>query len=249
MMCPFEAVCDVSDLEALMTLPSWQKKMDGDRKVGSMVRAALWLLTEVGEDNIFTKADLRSAFPDVAQIDRRIRDLRDHGWRIDTSRDDPTLKQEEQRFVSRGAEVWIPGQAKAPKHKNGLTAAQRQKTFEADSYLCRSCGIAAGEAYEDDLTQAVLNIARRKVLTAGGAEEYQLVTECKRCGSGNTDREVDLGALLELVEDLSEMERRILAGWIEADQRTPEPIDKLWGVYRTLPEKARKAVASALDDV
>jgi hypothetical protein len=55
--------------------------------------------------------------------------------------------------------------------------------------------------------------------------------------------------MLELVESLSAMERRILAGWIEADQRTPEPIDKLWGVYRTLPEEARKTVASALDDV
>jgi hypothetical protein len=28
----------------------------------------------------------------------------------------------------------------------------------------------------------------------------------------------------------------------------PEPIDRLWGLYRTLPEEARKAVASALDD-
>ncbi|MDQ0787196.1 hypothetical protein [Streptomyces sp. B3I8] len=231
-----------------MTLPSWQKEMDGDRRVGSMVRAALWLLTEVGEGSIFTKSELRSAFPDVAQIDRRIRDLRDRGWRIDTSRDDPSLKQDEQRFVSRGADVWIPGQAKGPKHKNGLTAAQRQKTLEGDSYLCRSCGIAAGEEYGDDLTQAVLNIARRKVLLADGTEQYQLVTECKRCGSGSTDREVDLVALLELVEDLSSMERRILAGWIAADQRTPEPIDKLWGLYRTLPEEARKAVASALDD-
>lgn len=214
-----------------------------------MARAALWLLAEVGEGNVFTKAELRSAFPDVAQIDRRIRDLRDRGWRIDTSRDDASLKQEEQRFVSRGADVWVPGQAKAPKHKNSLTSAQRQKVFEADSYLCRSCGIAAGEEYPDGITQAVLNIARRKVLMADGSEEYQFVTECKRCGSGKTDREVDLGALLELVESLSSMERRILTNWIAADQRSLEPIDKLWGLYRTLPEEARKTVANALGDI
>jgi hypothetical protein len=231
-----------------MTLPSWQNKMDGNRKVGSMVRAALWLLTEVGEGKTFTKAELRSAFPDVAQIDRRIRQLRDYGWRIDFSRDDPSLKQDEQRFVSKGADVWIPGQAKAPKHKNSLTPAQRQKVFQADSYLCRSCGIAVGEEYVDDLTQSVLNIARRKVLLADGSEEYQFVTECKRCGSGSADREVNLGALLELVEDLSPIERRILAGWIAADQRSLEPIDKLWGLYRTLPEESRKAIADALDD-
>ncbi|MBQ1096998.1 hypothetical protein KBY55_13050 [Streptomyces sp. b94] len=232
-----------------MTLPSWQEKTNGDRKVGSMVRAALWLLTVVGEGNIFTKAELRSAFPEVAQIDRRIRDLRDRGWRIDTSRDDPTLKQVEQRFVSQGAEVWIPGQAKAPKHKNSLTDAQRKKVFEADSYLCRSCGVGVGEEYgDDDLTQSVLNVARRKVLLADGPEEYQFVTECKRCGSGSGDREVNLGALLEHVENLSSMERRILAGWIAADRRSPEPMEKIWGLYRTLPEEARKAVASALDD-
>ncbi|GHH92824.1 hypothetical protein [Streptomyces capillispiralis] len=232
-----------------MTLPSWQMKTDGNRKVGSMARAALWLLTEVGEGNIFTKAELRSAFSDVAQIDRRIRQLRDYGWRIDVSREDPSLKQDEQRFVSRGADVWIRGQAKTPKHKNSLTAAQRQKVFQADSYLCRSCGIAAGEEYgDDDVTQSVLNIARRKVVLADGSEEYQFVTECKRCGSGSADREVNLGALLELVEDLSPMERRILAGWVAADQRSPEPIERLWGLYRTLPEEARKAVADALGD-
>lgn len=231
-----------------MTLPSWQNGMDGNRRLGSMARAALWLLSVVGEGNIFTKAELRSAFPDVAQIDRRIRDLRDRGWRIDTSRDDPSLKQEEQRFVSRGAEVWIPGQAKAPKHKGSLTTAQRQKVFEADGYLCRSCGIAAGEEYEDGVTQSVLNVARRKVLLSDGSVDYQFVTECKRCGSGSTDREVDLGALLELVEDLAPMERRILANWIANDRRSLEPIDKLWGLYRTLPEASREAVAEALDD-
>ncbi|MFJ2303494.1 hypothetical protein [Streptomyces sp. NPDC087787] len=232
-----------------MTLPSWQDEKIGSRKIGGMVRAALWLLTVVEEGNTFTKAELRSAFPDVAQIDRRIRELRDRGWRIDTSREDASLKQEEQRFVSRGAEVWIPGQAKAPKHKNSLTPAQRQKVFEADSYLCRSCGIAAGEEYEDGVMQSVLNIARRKVLLADGTEEYQFVTECKKCGSGRADREVNLGALLELVEGLSPIERRILVGWINADRRSLEPIDKLWGLYRTLPEEARKTVAGALDDV
>ncbi|CAL9470664.1 hypothetical protein [Streptomyces sp. enrichment culture] len=234
----------------MTTLPSWQNEMDGGRKVGGMVRAALWLMTEVGEGNIFTKAELRAAFPEASQIDRRIRDLRDRGWRIDTSRNDPSLKQEEQRFVSQGAQVWIPGQAKAPKHKNSLTAAQRQRVFEADSYLCRSCGIAGGEEYGDGdgLTQSVLNIARRKVLLPDGAEEYQFVTECTRCGSGSGDREVDLGALLELVENLSPMERRILERWIGEGRREPEPIEKVWGLFQTLPAEARTAFASALED-
>lgn len=229
-------------------LPSYQAK-----KYGTMVRGALWLLGEVGEGNIFTKSQLREAFPDVAQIDRRLRDLRDHGWKIDTSRDDPSLLQQEQRFVARGADVWIPGRSKAPKHKASLTAAQRAKVLHDDNYLCRSCGIGAGEAYADGggIELAKLNASRRKVLRSddGNMTEYQLVTECKRCGTGGgADREVDLGALLELVEALSPLEQRLFAKWIDADQRTFSPIEKVWGIYRTLPQESRAEVAQAIED-
>ncbi|MGW5736114.1 MULTISPECIES: hypothetical protein [Streptomyces] len=227
-----------------MTLPSWQ-----DKNLGSMVRGALWLLYVVGEGNIFTKAQLRAAFPEVAQIDRRLRALRDHGWKIDTSRDDPTLKQQEQRFAARGADVWVPGRSKVPKHKGSLTAAQRAKVLQGDNFLCRSCGIGAGEEYEDGIEQSKLNVARRKVLLPDGTYEYQLVTECRRCGVGDTDREVDLGALLDLVEALAPMEQRIFAGWMAADRRSLSPIDKVWGIYRTLPSESRAAVVEALDDM
>ncbi|MGW4875673.1 hypothetical protein ACWEPI_03805 [Streptomyces sp. NPDC004262] len=228
-------------------IPSYQ-----DKQFGSMVRAALWLVAEVGEGNIFTKTRLREAFPEVAQIDRRLRDLRDHGWRIDTSRDDPSLLQQEQRFVIRGADVWIPGKSKAPKHKGSLTAAQRAKILQDDNHLCRSCGIGAGEAYEDGggVELAKLNIARRKVLLSDGSVEYQPVTECKRCGTGGgVDREIDLGALLELVETLAPLEQRLFARWIDADQRSFSPIEKVWGIFRTLPEESRAEVARAIDDM
>ncbi|MFE2061616.1 hypothetical protein ACFXDH_04320 [Streptomyces sp. NPDC059467] len=231
----------------MVEIPSYQ-----DEQFGSMVRAALWLVAEVGEGNIFTKAQLREAFPEVAQIDRRLRDLRDHGWRIDTSRDDPSLLQQEQRFVIRGADVWIPGKSKTPKHKASLTAAQRAKVLQDDNHLCRSCGVGAGEAYEDGggIELAKLNIARRKVLHSDGSVEHQLVTECKRCGTGGgVDREVDLGALLELIETLAPLEQRLFAKWIDADQRSFSPIEKVWGIYRTLPEESRAEVAQAIDDM
>ncbi|MDH6489959.1 hypothetical protein [Streptomyces sp. SAI-127] len=232
-------------------IPSYQ-----DKTFGTMVRAALWLVTEVGEGSVFTKTQLREAFPEVAQIDRRLRDLRDHGWRIDTSRDDPSLLQQEQRFVTRGADVWIPGRSKAPKHKSSLTAAQRAKVLHDDNHLCQSCGVGAGEAYEDSggVELAKLNVSRRKVLHSGEGEnavaEYQLITECKRCGTGGgADREVDLDALLELVEALAPLEQRLFAKWIAADQRTFSPIEKIWGIYRALPQESRAAVGKAIDDM
>ncbi|MEU2622126.1 hypothetical protein ABZ642_29050 [Streptomyces sp. NPDC007157] len=231
----------------MVEIPSYQ-----DKQFGSMVKAALWLVAEVGEGNIFTKAQLREAFPEVAQIDRRLRDLRDHGWRIDTSRDDPSLLQQEQRFVIRGADVWVPGKSKAPKHKASITAAQRAKVLQDDNHLCRSCGIGAGEAYEDGggIELAKLNVSRRKVLHSDGSVEHQLITECKRCGTGGgADREVDLGALLELVESLAPLEQRLFAKWIDADQRSFSPLEKVWGIYRTLPEESRVEVAQAIDDM
>ena len=58
-----------------MVMPRWD-----DANLGTMRRAALWLVEVVGEGNSFTKSQLREAFPEVAQIDRRMRDLRDFGW-------------------------------------------------------------------------------------------------------------------------------------------------------------------------
>lgn len=230
-----------------MTLPSWRETRVGNHKLGSMARAALWLVQEVGEGQIFTVAKLREAFPDVAQIDRRMRGLRDHGWEISTNREDPVLLPQERRFVTRGRDVWVPGQAKAPSHKASITNAQRMKVFDADGYVCRTCGIAGGEAYEDGLEQSVLNVARRQVTLPDGSTAHQLVTECKRCGRGSVDRSVDQRDVLSRIESLAPLERSVFRGWVKADQRTYSSLELLWGTYRTLPKESREAVADALD--
>ncbi|MGW6740962.1 hypothetical protein ACWGDX_09510 [Streptomyces sp. NPDC055025] len=224
-------------------LPSWQ-----NGKLGGKVRAALWLEAEVGEGNIFTKAQLRQAFPEVAQIDRRLRDLRDHGWRIDTSRDDPALKQEEQRYVTKGAEVWIPGQAKVARHKGSLTSPQRIKVWQSDNFMCRTCGIGAGEEYEEGSdVRSQLNVARRKVVLHDGSVEVQMVTECKRCTSGTAgEAPVDLADVLGRIDSLSPLEKQALTAWIAADRRTQGSLEKLWGAYRTLPSASRETVRKAV---
>ncbi|MBO8202173.1 hypothetical protein JW613_28350 [Streptomyces smyrnaeus] len=228
-----------------MSLPDWRDS----NKYGSMIRAALWLEAEVGEGGIFTKTELRNAFSDVSQIDRRIRDLRDRGWQIDTRREDPTLKLDEQRYVKRGAEVWIPGQGKAAtKSKASITATQRAKTMREDNYLCRSCGIGAGEEYGDGGARSQLDIARRQVRLADGTLTTQLVTECNRCRIGGRSRAEDIQALLGEIKTLSSIEKDALARWIKADRRALSALERLWGLYRTLPEESRAAVAAAVND-
>ncbi|KOV76810.1 hypothetical protein ADL03_43650 [Nocardia sp. NRRL S-836] len=209
-----------------------------------MIRGALWLEQEVGLGGIFTKTDLRTAFPEVAQIDRRLRDLRDHGWQIDTNREDPLLRQEEQRYVQRGAEVWIPGQAKT-KPKAALTTAQRSKVLHDDGHLCRSCGIAPGDSY-DDGTTAQIDIARRTVVLPDGAQEVQLIAECNRCRVGGRNRVEDVGAVLSRLAMLGPLELRIFAGWVEADKRKLSGLEELWGAYRALPADARRAIRQAV---
>lgn len=223
-----------------MTLPSWR-----DKGRGSKIRVALWLMSEVGQGGVFTKAQMREAFPDVAQIDRRMRDLREHDWVIHTRRDDPSLKQDEQRFVRRGAEIWIPGQAKSAKEKVLVTGTQRVKVLSADNYLCRTCGIGAGESYGLGGTDAQLDIARRKVRMPDGSMKVQLVTECSRCRVGGSARELDLAKLTSAVESLSPLEKRVFTEWIDNDRRPPSELEKLWGQYRALPEESREAVRRA----
>lgn len=222
-----------------MTLPSWT-----DEKFGTMKRAALWLVTVVGEGNVFTKEDVKAAFPGVSQADRRVRDLRDHGWQIDTNREDVALGQHEQRFVKPGAPVWEPG--KATKSGTSISQTQRRDVLTRDGHLCRSCGIGPGETYAGTYEAAQLDIARRVVKQPHGGEGVELVAECNRCRVGGRGQATDLGAVLERVARLGGLERKLLLGWIAEDKREFSAAERLWAEYRTLPEESRAKVREAL---
>ncbi|QFU85533.1 hypothetical protein [Amycolatopsis sp. YIM 10] len=220
-------------------LPSWK-----DPELGSMKRVALWLVELVGEGQLFTKEQLRQAFPGVSQVDRRMRDLRDFGWRIDTNREDPSLDAHEQRFVQAGIPVWEPGKATRP--STVVSASRRREVYAADGHLCRSCGISTGETYVGTFETAQLDIARREVLKLDGSTAVELVTECKRCRVGGRNQVADLAGLIRDTEALSPQERKKLTGWVEADERTFGPAERLWSSYRTLPEESRAALRATL---
>ncbi|WP_330351525.1 hypothetical protein [Streptomyces sp. NBC_00582] len=222
-----------------MALPSWE-----DKNLGTMKRAALWLATVVGEGNVFTKENVKEAFPGVSQADRRVRDLREFGWQIDTNREDASLGQHEQRFVRQGAAVWEPGKGSRP--GTSITQTQRREILSRDGHFCRSCGIAPGEVYAGSYESAQLDIARRVVKQPDGSEAVELVAECNRCRVGGRGRAVDFGSLLAGVEALSGMERRMLRDWIDQDKRDFSQVELLWADYRTLPEESRARIRKAL---
>ncbi|MEV6065565.1 hypothetical protein AB0L82_03340 [Nocardia sp. NPDC052001] len=223
-----------------MAMPSWN-----DSSLGTMKRVGLWLNQVVGVGELFTKTQLREAFPETSQIDRRMRDLRDFDWRIDTNREDPTLGSHEHRFVSEGVAVWEPGKGT---RKTGatVTAAERHTLMMRDGHKCRSCGIGPGEQYPGTYIASQLDVARRSVRLPDGATALQTMIECNRCRIGGRDLTADLGDVLERIAALPSYERKMLASWVERDARSFSEPEDLWAAYRTLPADARDAVRQAL---
>ncbi|MFC1400264.1 MULTISPECIES: hypothetical protein [Streptacidiphilus] len=223
-----------------MAMPSWN-----DPKLGTMKGVALWLVQEVGVGELFTKTQLRDAFPQTSQIDRRMRDLRDFEWRIDTNREDPALGSHEHRFVRQGAAVWEPGKA-TKKAGVTVTAAERQALMMRDGHKCRSCGIGPGEQYAGTYIASQLDIARRPVRLPSGETRVQLVIECNRCRVGGRELTADLGEVLSRIGRLPAYEQKMLAAWVEQDARGFSETEGLWAAYRTLPAEARDEVRAAL---
>ncbi|BEK90118.1 hypothetical protein [Nocardia seriolae] len=223
-----------------MPTPSWK-----DPKLGTMKRVALWLVQEVGVGEMFTKTQLREAFPETSQIDRRMRDLRDFEWRIDTNREDPTLGSHEQRFVTQGAAVWEPGKAT---RKTGITvtASERHTLLMRDGHKCRSCGIGPGEQYPGTYIASQLDVARRPVRQSDGDTTVELVIECNRCRVGGRDLTADLRDVLARIEQLPFYERKMLADWVNRDARSFSETEALWAAYRTLPADSRDRIRDVL---
>lgn len=219
--------------------PKWN---DPGFSAGTMVRGALWLLEVVGEGNVFTKEQVRSAFPGVSQADRRIRDLRDYGWKIYSSSDDATLSLDEQRFAQAGIAVWDPVARREAQVKS-ITAKERQGAMAADGYQCVICGVGGGETYPDSPNEtAVLGTTRRSVRLEDGLSAEQLVTECKRCrvGDGPSRPPADVRRLIVDADNLDDADQHRLRRWVERGRRGPTPLDRLWIAYRQLPAEARR---------
>jgi hypothetical protein len=213
-----------------------------------MVRAALWLVQEIGEGSTFTKEQIRDAFPGISQADRRIRDLRAYGWVILHSTEDATLTAEDQRFAKAGVPVWDPEARRAAAPQKAVSAKDKQAVLARDDYMCTICGISGGESYTDDSNQtAVLSVTRRPTVLPDGEEDVLLVTECKRCRAGSGGSPARADQVLADVRALDAADQRRLARWIERGRRGPTPLDRAWSAYRRLPADARDEIRSVLE--
>jgi hypothetical protein len=212
--------------------PSWDDPTAG----GTMVRGALWLIQVVGEGNTFTKNDIREAFPGISQADRRVRDLRSYGWIMYSSVEDASLSSEDQRFVSSGVPVWDPKARRANAPTRTVSAKERQAVLKRDGHMCTLCGISGGEPYPDDpVSTAVLAVSRRTVNLDSGREESVLITECKRCKSGEAPPPLGVDDAVASTADLSPSELRRLLRWMDRGRRGSTELDRAWATYLRVP--------------
>lgn len=211
-----------------------------------MIRGALWLVQEVGVGNAFTKEDIRRAFPGVSQADRRIRDLRDYGWVLHTSKEDARLTSEQTRFVATGAAVWDPTVRRAASPNKGISNREREAVLSRDDYLCTVCGISGAEEYPDDPTQtAVLGVSTRAISLPYGREEVLLVTECKRCRAGLGSSRRSAEAVAADARSLSGDDQARLMRWMRAGKRDLTDAERVWSQYLRLPADTRNAVRAS----
>jgi hypothetical protein len=220
-----------------VSLPKWD---DPALKAGTMVRGALWLVAVVGEGEVFTKEQIRQAFPGISQADRRIRDLRDYRWVIHTNTDDASLAPGEQRLAQVGIPVW-DSRARRAAEIRSISAKERQSALAADSFQCVICGIAGGEAYPEEPNKtAVLSVALRSIVMPDQTVAEQLVTQCKVCCAGiNKSQHTDIGRLLSDIRDLEEVDQQRIHRWMRRGRRGPTPLDRAWAAFRCLPAESQ----------
>lgn len=218
-------------------LPRWDDK---SLRAGTMVRTALWLISEIGIGHTFTKEQHRKAFAGIAQADRRLRDLRSYGWVIHTSQEDVSLNANEQRLVKVGAHVWDPSRRSRSNHHQ-VTAKERMAILAEANYQCSVCGIAGGEAYPDDpFITAVLSISKRENASAQEGAEVEYFVECKLCRAGKRKWEDDIPNLLRQIEQLSHEEREALALFVASNPKSR--LLSNWASFRRLSADAKAEV-------
>lgn len=211
-----------------------------------MVRAACWLAAEVGEGGVFTKEELREAIPGVAQIDRRVRDLRKYGWVIDEARVGAGLVASQQRLTKIGVPVWdktLKIAAAVP----SISAKVREEVFFRDGHACRRCGIAAGEPFDDDPSVvARLTAGHLYPDSLGGkASAADLITTCQRCNESLqqvTQNYATAEQVVARIRGLDESDRNRINRRIDTDLRETDEVDTIWREYRQLPGVERDRV-------
>lgn len=217
----------------------------------SLMRVAEYLASK-GAGSKFSKLELFEAVPDISQADRRMRDLRPMGWKIDNYKVNPNLKPDEYLIREMGTRVDL-GETPPKTIRKNITGPKRRRILERDGHMCQVCGIRAGQEFPDAPGRsAALTIGHIIPVKRGGTnDDDNLRTECQRCGDESRDITVDPPTSQQVLTHASRgslKDKRTLYGWMQAGRRTPSDTEKVFQEWSRLPHAERMQVMTALAD-
>lgn len=225
---------------------------DNFEKLSSRPKVACYLATVVGEGKRFTMGQVRTALPNVNQIDRRTRELREYGWTIHNYRDYVGLRPEEYLLEKVGDRIWEPTYKSSK--KSGVSATVRRQVHDRDKNRCLVCGIGKGEEYpEYPGRKARLTIGHYVPKERGGTDDpSNLRTECAICNEPSknmTETPVDTNLVKAQIKSLGRKEREQLMQWVLADRRSFSKVENVWAEYSRLPGPSQDEMKSLLADL
>ncbi|MFF0592576.1 hypothetical protein [Streptomyces antibioticus] len=199
-------------------------------------------LADIGEGSVFTKLQLFEGVPGVAQADRRMRDLRELGWKIDNYKTDPRLQPDEYRLTEIGTRIDLGEQpTEAPRPR--IPAARRREALDRAGSACQTCGMRAGELYPDEDQRAVLSVHLIDPTPPADTELSNLRVECQRCNAGLRGG----GAALPVPEDVltraiglsSREEKRRLYRLMQSGRPERDDVDLIFAEWLRLSRDER----------
>lgn len=202
-------------------------------------------LRGIGVGKTFTMLQLRAAVPDVNQVDRRMRELRDAEptpWIIHSSQSDRSLPTDTYRIDQ------IGGDRLPPKP----SARVRREVFEAAGNRCQVCGIGVGEEYADFPGEhARLQLGHWQPVAQGGSRTARgnLRAECHRCNGGIRHRTGAAATRASITARINSLPRRAqndLLRWFEQGRRDEPDEERLFYEARQLPPSELDEVVEEL---
>lgn len=218
-------------------------------------KLAAWLYFNKEIGDRFTMREVRAVLGDNdipndhENFSRRMRRLRQRGWRILSSQEDAQLRTDEYRVTEKG---WHPGQGPRPKAPGMVSGVLRRRVLERDGQRCVICGVANGEPYPDPPPgNAVMSIGHRIAQEHGGTDDIDnLQVECKRCNEPVRE-EVGLPETLDEVyaevKGLKKAEKTVLMQWLRSGRRLRSKLDVLYDRARRLSPGERDNLIETLE--
>jgi 5-methylcytosine-specific restriction endonuclease McrA len=231
----------------------WRNPAHGAKK-----RVAHYLHSVVGEGNSFDVDSLRDAIrkPDgsgVDEVDRRMRELREVGWRIRNYKDMTALAPNQLHLEKVGDHIWEPGYRTA--RRTTLSARDRRAVYERDGHRCAVCAIDFGTEYPH-LLEAGQHVKARPTIghwvprERGGTDDLSnLRPECHLCNEQSrnlTGTPVDPKLVRRKILELKKDDKRRLASWLDMGRRTFSDLDIVWAELNQLPSSEKDLIHEQL---